>query len=303
MNVDPFALLSASLGFMLIAVFSFVYVIAAAPTPKASRLGIRGLKRALALQTSSFWFQLEPLARWLAGRLSPLIGQRLRQTLDRNIVLAGDFWGVMPEEYAALCVLGAASGGAVGGVVCTILQKPMVWVGLAALLGGLLPWLHFSGEAQRRALRIQNSLPYAVDLISLSLSAGLDFPGALRQVLDKASDPNDPMMEEIGYILQELSIGKTRRQALMEFNARCPYTAVTEFVGSVIQAEERGNPLADILKIQATSSRARRSVRAEETAAKAGVQILVPCVLVFIAVLLLIVGPLFMALGPALGGL
>jgi len=303
MKVHPTVLLAGAFSCLFAALFAVVVVMAIAPTPLASRLGIRGLKRARSLQGQTLWVQVEPFVRWVAGRVAPLLSLRFRQRLDRHIVLSGDLLGVIPEEYVALCALGAGLGGGLGAFVCVAFKLDAVWAALAALVGGLIPWLQYSGEAQTRAHRIQNSLPHVVDLVSLSLSAGLDFPGALRQVLDKSSDPTDPMLEEVGFILQELLIGKTRREALQEFNFRCPYEAVTEFVGAVIQAEERGNPLAHVLSVQATSSRARRSVRAEETAAKAGLKILVPCLLIFVAVLLLIMGPLFMTLGPALESL
>ncbi len=172
---------------------------------------------------------------------------------------------------------------------------------MGGVLGAALPWQYFSGAAQRREQSVQQSLPYVVDLLALALGAGIDFPGALRQVSEKASDPDDPMMGEVSYILQELLVGKTRRQAMLEFAVRCPYEAVQEFVSAVVQAEQRGNPLAEVLQIQASSSRTRRTVHAEESAAKAGVQLIVPCALVFISVLLIIVAPLFMQLEPALG--
>ena len=300
MRIHPWVLLGAAFACLFAALFMLVIVMATAPTPAANRLGIRGLKRSRSLRGQSIWSQFEPFVRWVAGRVAPLLSVNARRSLDRHIVLSGELLGVIPEEYVALCLLGAAASTAVAGIVCTAFHFDAVWMAVAALVGALIPWLQFSGEAQDRAHRIQNSLPYVVDLISLSLSAGLDFPGALRQVIDKSSDPSDPMLEELGFVLQELLIGKTRRQALLEFNSRCPYEAVTEFVGAVVQAEERGNPLAQILSVQSTSSRARRSVRAEETAAKAGLKILLPCLLIFIAVMILIMAPLFMSLGPAL---
>jgi tight adherence protein C len=100
------------------------------------------------------------------------------------------------------------------------------------------------------------------------------------------------LAEELGIVLRELSLGKTRREALEVFAARNPGTAVQEFVASVIQAEEEGTPLSEVLQIQATVSRQRRGVLAEEAASKASLQLLVPMVLAFFAVFLLIGGPI-----------
>jgi tight adherence protein C len=135
-----------------------------------------------------------------------------------------------------------------------------------------------------------------IDLLSLGLSAGLDFPGSLRQVVDKASTPDDPLIEELNLILEELRMGKTRKEALSQFAARVPGETVREFVGAVIQAEERGNPLARVLQIQAETSRQRRSVRAEEAASRASLQIIMPMVMIFVAILMLIVTPMAMEL-------
>jgi len=96
--------------------------------------------------------------------------------------------------------------------------------------------------------------------------------------------------------LQSLQLGRTRRRALEELAERVPSDAVVEFVGAVVQAELRGSPLVEVLRIQAEVSRRKRSVRAEELAAKAGVAMMGPLVLVFLAILLLIVAPMVLRL-------
>ena len=135
--------------------------------------------------------------------------------------------------------------------------------------------------------------------MALAMSAGLDFPGAVRQVVEKASSPDDPLVVEFTRILRELSIGRTRKQALADFCARSPTVPVTEFVGALIQAEERGNPVADVLLIQAGVARMRRSVRAEEAAARAAVKMLGPLFLLFASIMLLVMGPMVLSLAAA----
>jgi tight adherence protein C len=115
-------------------------------------------------------------------------------------------------------------------------------------------------------------------------------------VIEKASTPDDPLIEELNLILEELRMGKTRKDALSQFATRVPGETIREFVSAVIQAEERGNPLARVLQIQAETSRQRRSVRAEEAASKASLKILMPMVMIFAAILLLIVTPMAMGL-------
>ena len=133
------------------------------------------------------------------------------------------------------------------------------------------------------------------------MSAGQDFPGAIRQVVEKSSDPDDALVEEFGRMLQELGLGKTRKAVLLAFAERAPLESVNEFVNAVVQAEERGNPVSEVLQIQAGVSRMRRSARAEDAAAKAGVAMVAPLFLLFLCIMLLIMGPMLLKLSQVMG--
>ena len=284
------------IGASTIALFAVVYAVASAPSRVASRLGLRGLKRQRALAKNEMWGQVEPLVRWFGVRVSGLLGDGAREALDRQVALAGDFLGISAEEYVGLSILSALFGLAVGALFGYLTDVGGVLVVAMCALGGALPYLAISGEAQRRLKEVGRRLPSAIDLLALAMSAGLDFPGAVRQVVEKSSDPNDPLIEELTLILQELQLGKTRKQALADFARRVPTDSVIEFVGAVTQAEERGNPVADVLQIQAQMSRQRRSVRAEEAATKAGVALVGPLMLIFLCILILLVGPMVIQL-------
>jgi tight adherence protein C len=105
--------------------------------------------------------------------------------------------------------------------------------------------------------------------------------------------PDDPLADEVDYLLQMLQLGCTRRAVLEDFAMRVPTAAVREFVHTVIHSEEKGHPLADALVIQAGVSRMRRTVRAEEEAAKAGAKLIIPLTLIFCSMILLIMVPIF----------
>ena len=167
---------------------------------------------------------------------------------------------------------------------------------VGTVLGAVAPYMIVRGEAQERIKNISRGLPYVIDLMALAMSAGLDFPGAVRQVVDKSSNPEDPIVEEFTLILQTLNLGRTRKDALVAFSERAPTITVSEFVSALVQAEERGNPVADVLLIQAGTSRSRRSIRAEELAAKAGVKMTGPLALILFAVLALVLGPAMMGM-------
>ncbi|HYO97621.1 MAG TPA: type II secretion system F family protein [Polyangiaceae bacterium] len=277
------------------------YAVARAPSVEANTRGIRGLKRVRALRTSPLFAQVEPAMRWLGVRLRPLLPNRWHQRLDRQITLSGDYCGLTPEELIALCCLGASAGLTFGLAYAMLLGKGLLYAMIGTLLGAMLPYLQVTGIEQERRKRVHNGLPYAIDLLSLGLSAGLDFPGALRQVVEKSSNPSDPLFEELNLVLQELQVGKTRKDALLQFADRVPNESVLEFVNAVVQAEERGNPLGRVLQIQAEVSRQRRSVRAEEAASKASVKMLGPLVLLFAGILLLIVAPMILDLQATFG--
>ncbi|MDH3727631.1 MAG: type II secretion system F family protein, partial [Myxococcales bacterium] len=230
--------------------------------------------------------------------------ERIRGHLRRSLTHAGDYLGLSDDELIALCLL---SGLAFGGgtlIACQLLELPWQFSVGALCIGGFLPWVRVMGVARQRAQSVGRGLPAAVELASMCMSAGLDFPGSLRRIVHSASDPDDPVIEEFARVLQELDLGHTRRSAMERFAARIPTDQVREFVNSVVQAEEKGSPLASVLTIQAQTQRLRRSIAAEETASEAALMLLGPTALIFLCVIVLLLGPVvvrFMTggLGPA----
>lgn len=269
--------------------------LAAAPSRPGNRLGLRGLKRQRALASSPVWRLLEPLVRWLGVRLSGVIPETTRARLDAQLSLAGDVLGLTADEYVATSLMSTVGGFCAAWAVADVggLGINMALV-LCVPTSALLPYLQVSGRAQERLASISRGLPFVIDLLAMAMSAGVDFPGAVRQVVEKAPRADDPTIEELSLILQGIQIGRSRREVLQELARRAPCEAVLEFTGAVIQAEQRGNPLAEVLLIQATTYRTRRSVNAEEAAAKAGVQMTAPLLLVFVSVILLVVSPMIL---------
>jgi tight adherence protein C len=283
-------------GCFAIALFVVAYVVASAPSSPSNPLGLRGLKRQRILATNESWASVEPLIRWMGIRVSGIMTDSQRNALDVQLSLAGDWMGITPEEYLGLTILSGFACAAGGAIIGYLTGLGMLLVIIVGLMGLALPYMQISGAAQDRLKDISRGLPYAIDLMALAMGAGLDFPGAVRQVVQKSSNPDDPMVEEFTLIMQSLNLGRMRKDTLAEFARRAPVDVVKEFVGSLIQAEERGNPVADVLQIQATGSRTRRSVRAEELAAKAGVAMVGPLMLVFAAIMMLILGPMYLQL-------
>ena len=279
------------LGLVGLAILVFVYQLALTPAEVQPDVGVKGLKRKAVLDEGGPFNTLEPMMRWLAARIASLPIDDMRTSINAQIRHAGEDLGLTAAEYLALSVLGALGFGAVGLALDTYAEIGGIFVLMLAALGMLLPHLQVSGEIERRFKQVNRGLPFAIDLVALTMSAGLDFPGALRQVTEKTSDKADALYEEMQRILQELELGRTRKQALLAFADRCPTEAVRDFTSAVVQAEEKGNPLADVLQIQATMLRMRRSVAAEESAARAGVLMMGPLLLIFGTIMLIILGP------------
>jgi len=285
-----------AIGCVAIALFAVAYGVASAPSSPSSPLGLRGLKRQRVLATNESWAAVEPLIRWMGVRVSGIMTPQQRAVLEDQISLAGDWMGITAEEYLGLTVLSGLACAAAGGLLGYLTNLVGLLTLILGVLGLALPYMQISGAKQDRLKDISRGLPYAIDLMALAMGAGLDFPGAVRQVVQKSSNPEDPMVEEFTLIMQSLNLGRTRKDVLTEFARRAPVDAVKEFCASLVQAEERGNPVAEVLQIQATGSRTRRSVRAEELAAKAGVAMVGPLMLVFAAIMMLILGPMYLKL-------
>ncbi len=197
-----------------LALFTGVYGIAAAPTVPASPLGLRGLRRVRTMRSNPAFARMEPLVRWLGVRLQPLLGESLRARIDRQIMLAGDFWGLVPEEFVALSLVSSFGAAGFGWALALLLEKGALYPTVAAALGLAIPYLELTSAQQARMKHFQNGLPYVIDLLALALSAGLDFPGAVQEVVEKSSNPDDALVEELG------SCSRSRRSARHE-KRRC----------------------------------------------------------------------------------
>lgn len=271
--------------------FVVTFILGRNPPAERPEVGVRGLKRRRALEEGGLFKSIEPAMRLIAGWLEGLPIAKTRQKLQQKITYAGDYLGLSANDLLALSLMSAVAMACVGLFMSYMATLPVVITLALVMLGAYMPITAVDGEAQERFKQVNRSLPTAIDLASLCMGAGLDFPGSLRQIVEKSSSKDAVLVEEFGRILQELELGHTRRKALEGFAERVPIEAVKDFVGTVVQAEAKGTPLAEVLSIQARMLRMRRSVRAEESAAKAGLMMMGPLMMMFICVILLLLGP------------
>lgn len=291
-HLDPLKM--GYLATLFVSVLCLVLFVASRPARAIRQLGLRGLRRRRSLAENDAWRFSEPGVRWLATWMSRLLSDGTRARLDAQLVRAGDPLGLEPEELVVLTALCGLGGASIGALYAWSEDGSPLSILFLAFTLGLVPFVRIDSLARSRALRIQRGLPSAVDLMCLGLSAGLDFPAAIRQIVEKSGQKEDALIDELSLVLSEIQLGKTRREALELFALRNPLDSVKEFVGFVVQSEEEGNPLAQILGVQAAVSRQRRGVRAEEMASKASLKIIMPVGLVMLSVLILIAAPLML---------
>lgn len=280
----------AAIGLVALGFAGVAFILARNPIAERPTLGSRGLRRQLALEDGAFKLIELPM-RVVGGWFAQLPIDRTRANINKQLVYAGDFLGLNANDFLGLSVVSGVLSTLAALLLVNLADMTSIIVVFAVFLGFYLPWLSVKGESQERFKSVNRSLPTSIDLAALCMGAGLDFPGALRQIVEKSSSNDAVLVGELNRILQELELGHTRRKALEGLAERVPTEAVRDFVGTVVQAEEKGNPLAEVLTIQARMLRMRRSVMAEEAAAKAGVMMMGPLMMIFVCIILLLLGP------------
>lgn len=192
--------------------------------------------------------------------------------------------------FKALGLLGFAVAGLI--LPLAFGAGPLTVIGVAVVLGALgyfAPDLWLYQAAYDRAEKIQRTLPDALDLLTISVEAGLGFDAALAQV---ARNTEGPLADEFFRVLQEMQIGLGRAEAFRALSERTNVADLRNFVTAMIQADIFGIPIANVLRVQAREMRIKRTQLAEEKAQKVPVKILFPLIFCILPVLFVVViGP------------
>jgi tight adherence protein C len=208
-----------------------------------------------------------------------------------RLLAAGLSSRISPVQYlalkAALAIAGLSFAFVFG--VSTAPLAAIVLMPLFAALGFLFPDALLTVATRTRRERIRSELPDALDLLAVSVEAGLGFDGALTKLSEHMEGA---LVDEFGLTLGEIRIGEARQEALRKMAERVPAPEVAAFVRSVNQADQLGISLGRILRVQAADSRNRRQAAAEERAMKAPIKMLFPTVIfIFPAMFIVILGP------------
>jgi tight adherence protein C len=227
----------------------------------------------------------------LLGRLAP---QRNIEETRRKLELAGRPYGWGPTEFLGVRGLAGILLATMTFLLLTLtgqyLPKRFIATAVAGGLGFyVLPTLWLSSQISSRQTEIVKALPDALDLLTISVEAGLGFDAALSKVAEKW---DNELSLAFNRVIQEIRMGKLRREALRDMADRMDVTDVSSFVAAIIQADQLGVSIAKVLRIQSEQMRIRRRQRAEEKAHQAPVKMLFPMVfLVFPALFIVLLGP------------
>ena len=228
-----------------------------------------------------------------------------RVTVDSvrmKLLSAGLANKIQPNAFLALKGA-AAGGGLLFGFLIGVGSSPTTALLFAAVfgLGGFFgPDFVVSARARSRKEKVRAELPDALDLLAVSVEAGLGFDGAISKLTEHM---DGALSEEFGLILGEMRIGESRQDALKKMAERIDTPELSAFVRAIVQADQLGISLGRILRVQAADTRLRRQAAAEERAMKAPIKMLFPTVMfIFPAMFLVILGPALLGLSKLFGG-
>lgn len=234
-----------------------------------------------------------PIIRRLSKLVIRFTPQTMLDSTAHQLELAGSPRNMTAAEFWVIrgvaCVL-------LGGLFFFVLgrygQEPgkrILYTAIVTGFGFFLPTMFLASMVRRRQEAIIKKFPDALDLMSICVDAGLTFDGAMSKVDEKW---DDPLAREFGRVIQEMQLGKSRRQSLRDMADRIDVADVSSFVAAILQADQLGVSIGKVLRIQSEQMRIRRRQRAEEKAHQAPVKMLFPMVfLIFPSMFIVLLGP------------
>jgi tight adherence protein C len=261
----------------------------------------------LELQAPFMERTLRPLAAALSGRMSRVASVSFTEKTEKRLALAGNPGDLRVADWLGIKAIGAVVGGILFFflfAIVGVLGFPFpVGAGLGligALFGYTIPEFWLGGRVKKRQKAILLMIPDALDLLTISVRAGLGFDAALGKVVEKLKGP---LSDEFRRALAEVRVGKARRDALRDIVARTEVVPLTNFIGAIIQAEQLGVSISKVLQVQSEQLRIERRQRAEEQAAKAPIKMLFPLVgCIFPSLFIVILGPAIILIAMNFGG-
>ncbi len=247
----------------------------------------------LELQQPFFDRTIRPLAARLSGAVARITSTSFSERTEKRLAMAGNPGDMKVSDWLGMKALASGAAFAVFFLLFGLLGGNLLaglGLGVAGLFGGyIIPEFWLGGRVRARQKAILLLLPDALDLLTISVRAGLAFDAALGKVVEKMKGP---LVDEFRRALAEVRVGKARREALRDIVPRTEVQPLTNFIGAIIQAEQLGVSISKVLQVQSEQLRIERRQRAEEQAAKAPIKMLFPLVgCIFPSLFIVILGP------------
>ncbi len=247
---------------------------------------------------------LRPFIRQLAEAMSRFQQARSKnprdtqakgmEAIQRKLALAGNPYRWTPADYLGIKAFAALVLGGVLFFLMTIGGEPgqaFIFGGIGLAFGWFGPELLLRSKTQARQKQIQRALPDALDLLVISVEAGLGFDAAIQRLVEKR---DDALATEFARVLAEMRVGRSRRDALKDMIIRTQVPDLNNFVGAILQAEQLGVSVTKVLTVQAEQMRVVRRQRAEEKAAQLQLKLIFPlAIFIFPALCVVIMGPIW----------
>jgi tight adherence protein C len=236
---------------------------------------------------------VKPLGVGAFRHVASLTPSNYLDGVHKRLLTAGLSGGIRAEEFVTAQAL-ATVFGIVLAISWSMFGTPPQRYGVLALvmlplMGAFVPSAWLNRKVTERKDAIRKELPDVLDLLAISVEAGVGFEGAMQVVTEHF---DSPLAEEMSRTLREMELGLPRREALQNLKRRTEVPELSNFVLALVQADALGMPIGRVLKTQASEMRTKRRQWAREKAAKLPVKILIPLVLfIFPAVLVIILGP------------
>ena len=247
----------------------------------------------LELQAPFFDRTIKPLAGRLSGSVARITSSSFSERTEKRLAMAGNPGDMKVADWLGIKAIAAGVGFGGMFIIFGVLAGEYLQGLLLALVGAgigyLAPefWLGRRVRARQKGILLQ--IPDALDLLTISVRAGLGFDAALGKVVEKLKGP---LVDEFRRALAEVRVGKARREALRDIVPRTEVQPLTNFISAIIQAEQLGVSISKVLQVQSEQLRIERRQRAEEQAAQAPIKMLFPLVgCIFPSLFVVILGP------------
>lgn len=292
----PLTLLSiVLLAASALAVFFAVYSLIPSDEPALSSYSGMGLEGVEADHVSPVVSALRPVFTLLTPTVRWINAERYRAWIERKLVTAGMAGALTTDEFFGYkIIMSVAFWGLFIGLFAQVVVgwDPSIAATIVVLIiGSFFPDAWLTGQVQERQNKILKALPYVMDLLTLSVEAGLDFVSGIHKVCEKSI--SGPLVDELSFFLGELQVGATRQQALRNLALRVDMKEMRSFSAMLIQADVLGASVGPILRAQSDLMRTARFQRAEREGAYAAQKILFPLIFCIMpAVFIVIFGPI-----------